>query len=305
MANSEPVEIRPMPKTIEMRTEADVRAFVKLIKDRKSTVVRSYKPFGDVVEIQCELPQDKKGSELAPERSFSLFFALTPSAAKTFRERFLKKVLGGESDKEIQSMAPWDAYREESDAASAFGLSKPLEAGNLQMFFFTKAPKSEAVKTAFTEIQESLKKKIKVQEWWPLAQQFRPTWLGPGVVAGVLALAALVIGVFIQEPLYHFGRTTASGIPNIAIAGFFLVMAVLALLRRVTITFLFLLLTEAVTIVQLILGYIFGVKAGSWDLSSALIALLSFFMLIWIPIRRADFHLYSFSEFWRRITFRS
>jgi hypothetical protein len=303
MALNEKMTQVDSPKMIEMRTESDVRAFVKLILDKKSCVVKSRKVFGEVVEVVCELPKVPGASEFAPLRSFSLFFPLTGSATSSFRERFIKKLLNGQSEKDLKKLDPWETFHEESDLVMHFGLSAPLEAGNLKMFIFTTAPRSEGVLAAVAEIRANLKG-VRIQDWWDQAERFRPMWLGPGVVAGVLAVAALALALLHgRGNVYHFGHTATSGIPNLVVAGFFLSLAILALLRRVAVTYAFLTISLATTLVQVILGYLFGQK-GSWSFGSWVIALFNLFLLIWIPARGQDFHLFSVREFWRRITFR-
>ncbi len=304
MTLHEKTEPAASPKNIEMRTESDVRAFVKLILDKKSQVVKSHRPFGDVVEVVCELPRERGATAYAPLRSFSLFFPLSGSATSSFKERLLKSVLNGKGEKEIKKLEPWETFREESDLSVHFGLSAPLEAGNLKMFVFTTAPRSEGVITAFEELRDNLKKGVRIQDWWDHSERLRATWLGPGVVAGVLAVAALALALLHGKGnVYQFGLTAASGIPNLVAAGFFLTLAVLALLRRVAVTYTFLTISEATTIVQVLLGYLFGQKA-TWNFGSVVIALFNLFLLIWIPARSQDFQLFSLREFWRKVTFR-
>ncbi len=297
-------EPAPTPKAFEIRTESDVRAFVGLILDKNSRVLHVGKPFGDVVEVQCDLGRMRGAGELAPERTFSLFFPLTGSAASTFRERLLKKLLNGQGEKELTKLEPWETFREESDLSEDFGISGPIEAGNLTLYVFTTEPRSEGVQAAFAEIREKLKKGPRVQDWWDGAERLRATWLGPGVVAGLLALGALILGLMhSRDNVYNFGLAAGSGIPNLVMAGFFLTQAVLALFRRVAVTYAFLSITLAASITQGLLGAIFGQKFG-WAFSSWVIALLTLFLLIWMPARGQDFHLFSLREFWRKVTFR-
>jgi len=172
------------------------------------------------------------------------------------------------------------------------------------MFVFTTEPRSEGVQEAFAAIRENLKKGVRVQDWWAEAERLRPTWLGPGVVAGLLAVAALAMALAHGKGnVYNFGLAAGSGIPNLVMGGFFLTQAVLALFRRVAVTYAFLAITEAASLTQVLLGIVFGQKFG-WAVSSWAIALFTLFLLVWIPARGQDFQLFSMREFWRKVTFR-
>ncbi len=291
------------PREIRMRTVSDVRAYAQWILDKKSRIVRSRLILGDIVELVCELPRPKGASVVAPDRSFSLLFPLSDPAAASLQERYLKKLRITDT-KTLTKKGVWEAYREETDLADHFGLSGPLAADHLKMFLFTTAPNSEAVLAAFEEIRENLKKKVKVGDWHETATRFAPTWLGPGVMAGALAVAALILAIFVKEPLYSFGKTSSAGLPNLVVSAFFLVLAGMALFRKIAVAYLFLLLTELATIVEWILGLLLGVSSGSWGGTIVLLMLLNFFLLAWIPIRRQDFLLFSMPEFLRRITLR-
>ncbi|MBU1243345.1 hypothetical protein KJ612_09100 [Myxococcota bacterium] len=292
-----------VPDEIQMRSVSDVRAYAQWILDKKSRIVKSRLILGDIVELVCELPRPKGASVVAPDRSFSLLFPLSDPAAASLQERYLKRLKIADPKTLIKKGA-WDAYREETDLASHFGLSGPLVAAHLKMFIFTTAPNSEAVLSSLAEIGENLKKKVKVGDWHETAQLLKPTWLGPAVMAGALAVAALILGFFVKEPLYSFGKTSSSGLPNLVVSAFFVVLAVLAMRRRIAIAYLFLLLTEVATILEWILGLLLGASSGNWGGTIVLLMLLNFFLLAWIPLRKQDFLLFSFPEFVRRITLR-
>ncbi|PKN22226.1 MAG: hypothetical protein CVU65_15430 [Deltaproteobacteria bacterium HGW-Deltaproteobacteria-22] len=289
-----------VPDEIQMRSVSDVRAYAQWILDKKSRIVKSRLILGDIVELVCELPRPKGASVVAPDRSFSLLFPLSDPAAASLQERYLKRLKIADPKTLIKKGA-WDAYREETDLASHFGLSGPLVAAHLNMFIFTTAPNSEAVLSSLAEIGENLKKKVKVGDWHETAQLLKPTWLGPAVMAGALAVAALILGFFVKEPLYSFGKTSSSGLPNLVVSAFFVVLAVLAMRRRIAIAYLFLLLTEVATIVELILGMLLGSSSGTWGWTIVLLMLLTFFLLVWIPLRKQDFYLFSTPEFLQRI----
>jgi len=289
-----------VPREILMRSVSDVRAYVKWILDKKSRIVKSRLVLGDIVEIVCELPRPKGASVVAPDRSFSLLFPLSDAAAATVTDRYLTKLKISDT-KSLVKKGLWEAYREETDLASHFGLSGPLAADHLKMYFFTTAPNSEAVLAAFTEIRENLAKKVKVGDWHETATSLTPTWLGPGVMAGALAVAAIILAIFVKEPLYSFGKTSSAGLPNLVVAAFFVFLAVMALFRKIAIAYLFLLLTELATIVEWILGMLLGASSGNWGGTIVLLMLLNFFLLAWIPIRKQDFYLFSTPEFLQRI----
>ena len=258
---------------------------------------------GDIVEIVCELPPPKKASVVVPDRSFSLLFALEKLAVednRSVKDRYLKKLKISDTDPPSKK-GPWAAYREETELASHFGFSGPLVAENLKMYLFTTAPNSEAVLAAFAEIRENLEKKVKVEDWHETAMLLTPTWLGPLVMAGTLAVAALLLAFFVKEPRYSFGKTSSSGLPNLVVAGFFGVLAVMALRRKVAVAYLFLLLTELATLVELLLGMLLRSSSGTWGWTIVLLMSLNFFLLAWIPIRKQDFFLFSPREFLQRI----
>jgi len=307
MIKKHAMKIKPeVESEIQMRSLSDVRAYVKWILDKKSRVVKSRVVLGDIVEIVCKLPRLKGASAVVPDRSFTLLFPLSEPAAgetHTVKERYLKKLKISDTES-LKKKGQWEAYREETDLARHFGFSGPLAAEHLKMYIFTTAPNSEAVLAALTEIRENMEKKVKPADWRETALHFTPTWLGPLVMAGVLAVAALILAFFVKEPLYSFGKTSSSGLPNLVVAVFFGVLAVMALKRKIAIAYLFLLLTELATIVELILGLLLRSSSGNWEWTMGLLMLLTFFLLAWIPIRKRDFFLFSTPEFIQRIMLR-
>ncbi|MBU1238528.1 hypothetical protein KKF84_21005 [Myxococcota bacterium] len=295
----------PAGKAIRIRSLGDVNAAINAVIDRSSAISGLSVMAEGIFRADFTVGVATKKSVLAPSKTFSMFFVPDSMTERAFIKRFIAKTgkLKETHLKKAEKEGIWNYFFPETEDHVHFGMTGALPFGNMNVYFFSLSPTRSDVIKSVSAFIKGLKNNTLSDNFYEESDQLRSRWIGPGVVAGVLAIEALIL-LFSSAPVYRFGRGTDAGLPNLAAALFFLTMGGLALIRRFRITYLFLLLTEMATIANIIVVGILAQKLHlSFTVQNFGITLLHLFLLVFIPIRGQDFNVFSLRQFYKRVLF--
>ncbi len=295
----------PSGRSIRIRSLSDVNAAINAVIDRTSSIYGLSVMEQGIFRADFNVGPEAKRSALSPSKNFSMFFVPTSMTEKGFVKRFIQKTgkLKESHMKKAEKNGIWTYFFPETEDHVHFGMTGAVPLGNVNVYFFSVSPTREDVTKAVSTFIKNIQNTSLSDSFFEEADQLRSRWIGPGVVAGVLALEALIL-LFSSAPVYRFGRGGDAGLPNLAGTIFFLVMGVLALMRRFRITYLFLFLTEMATIANIIVVAILTQKLHlSFTIQNFGITLLHLFLLVFIPLRGQDFNVFSLRQFYKRVLF--
>ncbi|MBU1219624.1 hypothetical protein KKF34_17900 [Myxococcota bacterium] len=286
---------------VDPMAPSHLQALCNIILPVEWEVASIRKASGKVRRVDIINGKSSGNSEMEPEKLITMFVTgddMDPEAFRVFLTDYFKL---GKYEKEEKPAAPWKILSPESETHIHFGISDSVVVEGARFYFFSKYPGLESIRKTIKNLIESITANVSVESFRQETQRLAPTWIGPGVSAGVFFFEALML-FFSSATVYHFGRTQSSGLPNSAAAVFLLVLGGLFLIRYIRIGYIFILATEAFTIAQIIVAAVLPGRPFSdngWQ--AILITAMHLFLLVFIPIRAKDFHLYNFREFFSAI----
>lgn len=286
---------------VDPMAPSHLQALCNIILPVEWEVASIRKASGKVRRVDIVNGKSAGRGEMEPEKLITMFVTadnMDPDSFTVFLSEYFKI---GKYEKEEKPKGPWKILSPESETHIHFGLSESVSVDGARFYFFSKYPGLESVQKTIKVLMESISSNVSVDSFKQETERLSPTWIGPGVSAGVFFFEALML-FFSSATVYHFGRTQSSGLPNSAAAVFLLVLGGLFLIRYIRIGYIFILATEAFTIAQIIVSAVLPGRTFSengWQ--AILITAMHLFLLVFIPIRAKDFHLYNFREFFSAI----
>lgn len=215
----------PYDRPIRIRSLSDVNAAINTIAHKSANLIGLSVMKGQVFRADFVIGAKAKPTPLAPSRTFSLFFVPQAMKEKSFVTTFIKKTGGLKAStlRRADATTTWKYNFPESDEHIHFALTGANRFGDRNVYFFSVSPGRPDVKEAVSGMIQNLKKSDLGRDFQDESALMRSRWIGPGVVAGVLLLEALIL-VLSSSSVYRFGRGSDAGLPNLAAAVFFLVM---------------------------------------------------------------------------------
>ncbi|MBN2723149.1 MAG: hypothetical protein JXR95_03655 [Deltaproteobacteria bacterium] len=240
-------------------------------------------------------------SKIAPEKTIVLYFLPSEMDIDSFSKILLRKLNLKETELKDSDSEMWGMIVPESEQTRHFALSKLHKIGGIGVVLYTENPGLDSIKAAVLDIENAMNSSFSMELLNNEIVKLKPSWIGPGVGAIVFLSEALML-FLASSPVYHFGRTQSAGIPNKFSSIFFAVLSVFFILRYIRPGYLFILLTEGLTIAQIIIGAVFpGRSIVDSSFHALIITAMHIFLLIFIPFRAKDFNIFSFKEFFHRV----